>query len=345
MVRTVLAVTLNAAVDKTLMVTNFTVGQSFTAEGLQAVPGGKGINVARVLTSLGVHHVRVLGFAGGPTGEAIRGGLTAEGLSFSLTTIDADSRTCWAVVDPLRHTATEVNEAGPVIRPAELADFMTTYRLLVRGAGLVAISGSLPRGVPASLYADLITEAWEHGVPCTLDTRNSEALDLGLAAGPFLVKPNAHELATLVGHEIATVQEADDAARDLLARGALLAAVSLGSRGAILRGPRGGWYAAAPAITPVNTVGSGDAFMAGFIAHVLQSLPDRPRGVTWEAEGMKEAEGGFLSVARDETILREALRVATAAGTANTLMPGAGQVRLADVTRLLPQIQLVDLAR
>ncbi len=341
MTRAVLAVALNTAIDKTVTVTDFTVGQSYTAETLRAVPGGKGINVARVLTSLGCR-VRVLGFAGGPMGEAIRRGLEAEDLSFSLTNINEDSRTCWAVIDPVHHTATEVNEPGPVVRAAEMADFMTTYRLLVRGAGLVAISGSLPRGIPASFYADLIGEAWEQGVPCTLDTRHTEAFTLGLAAGPLLIKPNARELAALTGHEITTVEEADDAARSLLDQGALLVAVSLGAGGAVLRGPQGGWYAAAPTITPVNTVGSGDAFMAGFIAHLMKSLPDRPAGITWEDDD--EPQGGFLALARDEAILREALRLATATGTANTLMPGAGQVRSADVARLLPQIHLVDLA-
>src|SRR5689334_13867985 len=100
MARSVLAVTLNAAVDKTLSVSGFTVGRSYRADSVLAVPGGKGINVARVLVALG-GSVRILGFAGGPTGEAIRQGLDAEGLSHTLTSIDDNSRTCWAVTDPV----------------------------------------------------------------------------------------------------------------------------------------------------------------------------------------------------------------------------------------------------
>jgi tagatose 6-phosphate kinase len=307
-----------------------------------AVPGGKGINVARVLRELG-GNVRIMGFAGGATGDVIRRGLDAEGLSQSLTAIDDDSRTCWAVTDPLHLTATEVNEPGATIRPSELADFLTTYRMLVRGAGLVVLSGSLPVGVPPSIYADLITEAWEHGVPCTLDTGAAEAFALGLAAGPLLVKPNAHEAEALVGQPLTTVEQADGAARALLAQGALLAAVTMGARGALLRSPRGGWLATPPPITPVNTVGSGDAFLAGFVARFLRALPERPTRHPEVDRHDATAEGGFLAAARDTTVLREALALGTASGAANALMPRAGQVRPSDVHRLLPQVEIVDL--
>ncbi len=345
MARTVLAVTLNAAVDKTLTVSGFTLGRSHTAEALLALPGGKGINVARVLTALDVR-VRVLGFGGGASGEAIRRGLDAEGIPHTLTLIDDDSRTCWAIIDPLHPGSTEVNERGPEIRPSEVAEFMATYRSLVRGATLVALSGSLPRGTAPSIYADLITEAWEHGVPCTLDTGNREALTLGLAAGPLLVKPNVPEAEALTGLTISSPAEADSAARALVEGGALIAAVSMGALGAVLRAPSGGWHALPPPLTPINTVGSGDAFLAGFIAAFLRALPDRSPRYIWDrSSGPREESdsGGFLVAVRDSGTLREALRLATAAGTANVLTAGAGQIRAEDARRLLPQVEIREL--
>ncbi|HVA92489.1 MAG TPA: PfkB family carbohydrate kinase, partial [Chloroflexota bacterium] len=114
----IITVTLNAALDRTLVASGFTVGRSLTVAPAHVQAGGKGINVARALRALGAP-CHALGFAGGFTGAMMRHALAAEGLAHELIPIDAESRTCTAIVDPDRGVATEVNESGPAIAAAE----------------------------------------------------------------------------------------------------------------------------------------------------------------------------------------------------------------------------------
>jgi len=315
----IITVTLNAALDRTLVAPGFALGQSRTVDHALTLGGGKGLNVARALHGLG-RDVLALGLVGGPTGETIRIALDGEGLPYQLTEISGESRTCTAIVDPETGIATEINEPGPSIHERELDRFLDLFREKVPEARLVALSGSLPDGVPTDFYARLIEIARGSGVPCVLDSRGS-ALREGLAAGPFLAKPNQHEAAELFG---AVFDPEDSGVLAALPAGLTLLAITLGAAGALLHGPTGSWRALAPAVRPIDTVGAGDSFVAGLCAALLDAAGAQP---------LEEA-------ARGSDVLGRALRFATALATANTLSVGAGICNADDLARVEPAVRV-----
>jgi tagatose 6-phosphate kinase len=321
----IITVTLNAALDRTLVAPGFALGQSRTVDSALTLGGGKGLNVARALLGLG-HEVLALGLAGGATGEAIRAALDREGMDHQLTEISGNSRTCTAIVDPETGIASEINEPGPRIGERELDAFLNMFRKRVGDARLVALSGSLPAGVPFDFYAFLIGIARQAGVPCALDT-SGPALREGLAAGPFLAKPNQHEAAQLWGGTF----DPEDAGilAALPAPRPTMLAITLGASGALLHGPAGSWRAVPPTVQPVDTVGAGDSFVAGLCAALLA------------AAGAGSLEGA----AQSPDILERALRFATALATANTLTVGAGICQPEDVARLESEVRIRRLTR
>src|SRR2546422_8069553 len=151
----IVTVTLNAAIDRTLTVPNFQRGQRHRASAGITSAGGKGINVARALKTLGVPVVAT-GLVGGQTGLRIIESLTAEAILNDFVRIDGESRTSTAVVDPTGGTHTEINEWGPHVEPDELKMLIDKLHYLSNGADFVVVSGSLPRGVDQGFYAELV---------------------------------------------------------------------------------------------------------------------------------------------------------------------------------------------
>src|SRR5436305_8786304 len=204
----VLTVVLNAAVDTTLTIPGpLMVGETHKVRDVLKLPGGKGLNVARVLHTLGVP-VHVTGLAGGPAGEFIRMGLAEVGIASTFLPIAGASRTCTAVVERDSHRVTEIYEPGPTITDTEAQAFLDLYETLLPGALAVVLSGSLPPGLPDDYYALLLNRAHAADVPAILDT-SGRAFHLGIAARPLLVKPNVTEakqfLGENVGAELASV--------------------------------------------------------------------------------------------------------------------------------------------
>lgn len=197
----ILTVTLNTALDITYRVTSLRPHAEHRVSEVVERPGGKGVNVARVLAALG-YGVTVTGFAGGPTGQVLRERLASTpGITDALVPVAGATRRTVAVVDRLTGDTTQLNEPGPHIGAAEWAAFLRTYDTLLADASAVALCGSLPPGVPVGAYAGLIRLARSAGVPVLLDT-GGEPLRRGIAARPDIVKPNALELAELTGsHE------------------------------------------------------------------------------------------------------------------------------------------------
>jgi 1-phosphofructokinase/tagatose 6-phosphate kinase len=265
----IITVTLNAAIDKTLAVPNFRLGRRHRAVEQTAMAGGKGVNVARALKTLGMP-VIATGVAGGPTGTRIIEALTDEAILNDFVRIREESRTSTAVVDPTNNEQTEINERGPSVSEAELELFVDKLLYLAKGAGVCVFSGSLPRGVPDDLYARLIAEINRLGCITVLDSEG-ESLRVGTRAEPTVVTPNEPEAEELVGHEFS--EEADRSA-------AVQEITELGAKEAIMTLPTGcvGLLGDGPTRTLLNaridpgvvesrsTVGSGDAFLAGYVA-------------------------------------------------------------------------------
>jgi 1-phosphofructokinase family hexose kinase len=265
----IITVTLNAAIDKTLAVPNFRLGRRHRAVEQTSMAGGKGVNVARALKALG-QPVIATGVAGGPTGTRIIEQLTEEAILNDFVRIHDESRTSTAVVDPTTGVQTEINERGPEVSEAELELFVDKLLYLAKGAGVCVFSGSLPPGVPADLYARLIQELKRLDVTTVLDSEG-EALRHGTRAEPTVISPNQPEAEELVGHEFADNEDLPAAVGEM---------VEMGAREAILTLPTGciavvgdehdrRLYRASidPGLVDARSpVGSGDAFLAGYVA-------------------------------------------------------------------------------
>ena len=313
----IVTVTMNAAVDRTLTVPNFQLGQRHRASQGLTLAGGKGINIARALKRMDVPVVAT-GLAGGRTGTRIVEELTSEAILNDFVRIADESRTSTAVVDPMSGTYTEINEWGPHVAEEELAFVRDKLAYLSRGADAVVFAGSLPRGVDEAFYADAIRELNRRGVQTVLDAEGLP-LRLGADAEPFLVSPNQAEAEGLVGQEF---HEPDDFVM------ALDAIAEIGPRNVLITHESGCYAlvreertlrrfrAGAPDVELVSAVGAGDVLLAAFL--------------TARAEGRPPDE---------------ALRSAVAAGTASTLEVGAGRVDLRDLGRLIPRVEVEELAR
>lgn len=263
----ILSVTLNTALDITYRVRSLRPHTSHRVTEVVERPGGKGLNVARVLAALG-HEVTVTGFTGGATGRVVQDRLTAvPGLVDALVPVSGPTRRTIAVVDAESGDTTQLNEPGPTVTPAEWSAFQEAYEDLVPSVSAVALCGSLPPGVPVGAYAALIRTAKAAGVPVLLDT-SGEALRRGVAARPDIVKPNADELAELTGsHE--PLRATQDARR----RGARAVVASLGADGLLAATPEGRWRATPPARLHGNPTGAGDSAVAGLLSGLADRLP------------------------------------------------------------------------
>jgi 1-phosphofructokinase family hexose kinase len=308
----ILTVTLNAAIDRTVAVPSFRQGHRHRAVEASTVAGGKGVNVARALKLLD-RPVIATGLAGGPTGARLMERLAEESILTHFTGIAGESRTNLAVIDPTTGEQTEINERGPDVSAEELERFLEKLLYLARGVRLCVIAGSLPPSVPASFSARMVEELKALGVETIVDTEG-EPLIASIRAEPAAVTPNVSEAEGAVGHEF-------NDREDLL--NGLASLVELGATDAVITRPegcvasiKGGddqrhvYEVAAPAVEPVATVGSGDAFLAGFVA-----------------------------ARYDGRSPEECLRFAVACGAESTQHFGAGSIDPAEIERLLPAVE------
>ncbi|MGW4564522.1 1-phosphofructokinase family hexose kinase [Streptomyces sp. NPDC004561] len=296
----ILTVTLNTALDITYRVRSLRPHASHRVSDVIERPGGKGVNVGRVLAALG-HEVTVTGFAGGATGRAVRDRLAGtSGLTDALVPVAGPTRRTIAVVDELSGDTTQLNEPGPQIVPTEWGAFLDRYTELLAGASAVALCGSLPPGVPVGAYAGLIRMARALGVPVLLDT-SGEPLRRGVAARPDLIKPNADELAELTGsHE--PLRATQDARR----RGAHAVVASLGAEGLLAVTPEGRWRATPPTRVHGNPTGAGDSAVAALLSGVVTQLPwpDRlSRAIALSAATVRAPAAGEFDHAAYEKLL------------------------------------------
>ncbi|MFJ6185100.1 1-phosphofructokinase family hexose kinase [Streptomyces sp. NPDC092295] len=309
----IVTVTLNAALDITYRTPELIPHSTHRVSEVVERPGGKGLNVARVLSALG-HESVVTGFAGGRTGDVLRellAGCGPEGSrgrpADALVPISGSTRRTLAVVDEASGDTTQLNEPGPTVSSGEWSAFLATYERLLTGADAVALCGSLPPGIHVGAYAELIRRARAAGVPTLLDT-SGEPLRRGVAARPDLVKPNADELARLTGS-----REPLRAARDARRRGAHAVIASLGPDGILAATPDGLWQATPPAPVKGNPTGAGDSAVAGLLSGLVEQLP-------WPAR----------------------LARAVALATATVLAPTAGEFDAEAYEELLPRVTVTE---
>ncbi len=306
----IFTVTLNPAADNTITVPNFRPGSVNRAAEVRFDPGGKGVNVSKLLQALGVPNV-AMGFLGGEAGNRIEAALQEMGMETAFTPISGETRTNNKIIDPVSGETTDVNCPGPEITAQELESLKAQLKARVHGGDTVVFSGSLPAGVPEDFYRELIRLCRSKAAKTYLDT-SGPALKAALEAKPYALKPNLEELCALTGKNPTTSQEVVAAARALSLETGANVTVSMGKDGAVMINGLQAFYAKAPHVEVCSTVGAGDSMVAALVAA--------------EETGLEP---------------RDALALAIAAGSAATAMPGSSAPAIGDVLMLAEQVDVI----
>lgn len=306
--KTIICVTPNVALDRTLVVPNFAIGHISRIPNAIAVPGGKGLNVLRAVRILGGKSL-AMGLLGGYTGETVAAMVEADGYPAEWTLFAGETRTCTIIA--AGGTSTVINESGQ-IAPGDwsaLADDIC--RVAARDdVYAICLCGSLPDGAPPDAPADLIARSKGMGARLWVDSSKA-SLSNAIAAKPYAIKVNRAEIAEALGVSLNTRADALALARGLVGEGIQIVVISLGAQGALLIADDLAAQATPPAIQPVDPVASGDCLHAGLVAAL--------------------ASGGDLA---------EALRRGVAAGTVNALYAGGAQFTYAHYLEILNQTRV-----
>lgn len=308
----ILTVTLNAAIDKRYVVANAQMGEVNRVLACSYTPGGKGLNVSKPAAIAGAEVVAT-GFVGGHAGRYIVDELKEMGITSAFYHVEQESRSCINIWDSVNKVQTEYLEPGFTITAEEFDGFRAKFQELVKDAAVVAMSGSVPKGLDGNAYQTLVADVKAAGKKVILDT-SGELLRMGIEARPTMVKPNIDEIRMLTGSDCSTTEKLLLAAVEIHQKGVSVVAISLGADGSVVVSDEGIYRAVVPRIDAVNTVGCGDSMIAGF------------------ALGF---EAGLS--------IQETLRKASAISAAAALREETGFFKIEDMEKLLSEIKIEKL--
>ncbi|MEW9125043.1 MAG: 1-phosphofructokinase family hexose kinase [Thermotaleaceae bacterium] len=281
-------ITLNPAIDRSYVISDFRPNKSYVVDNATISAGGKGVNVARIASMLG-EQVNAMGLLGGTTGRLIQAELEKLHIHTSFVWIQEATRVFTAIVDPLNQTETFVDEKGPQVTKRELNAFVKEFVKVLKYSEIIVASGTLPPGLPKTIYGDMVKIARDNNVSMIIDACGSY-LEEAIKAKPFMVKTNLGALEELSGYDLDCEYKIIYESKCICRQGIEVAAISLGEKGAIFTTPEGSYRLCVPKVEAVNPIGCGDAFVAGFA----------------------------VSYFRDKNI-KQAFRYAAATGTANAM--------------------------
>lgn len=305
-------VTLNPALDKTAIVEGLTVNEVNRITSFREDPGGKGINVTKVIAKLGGSSC-ALALLGGSVGKKIRSMLSEEGIEVWGFEAAGETRTNLKIVDPKLRTNTDINGPGPSASVAILDAMLTALTERLSRSDIVVLSGSLPKGAPVATYGAWTRACWKAGAKVFLDA-DGAALSHGLDSRPYLAKPNDAELSRLCGHPLESEGEIAEEAMRLVNEGVGRVVVSMGGAGALFASGSRVLMARSPKVPVGSTVGAGDSVVAA-LAYA-------------EERGMD---------------LEEAARLAMATGAANVMQSGTQAAERSQVDALLDRVVIEEL--
>ena len=255
-------VTLNPSIDYYVTTDSFELGKTNRTTTEMMIPGGKGINVAMVLSELGIE-VTAMGFLAGFTGKWMEQQLKASG--FETDFVYAKEGTTRINVKLKSHDGTEINGMGPQIGPEEIKTFLDRIDRNLSEGDTIVLSGSIPPCMPSTTYRDMMERFADRGIRFVVDASGKLLLDV-LPLRPYLIKPNLHEAQELTDVKIRTKEDAFECARRLRRLGAQNVIISLGAEGAVFVSENDECYALK--VSPqkvVSTVGAGDSMIGGFL--------------------------------------------------------------------------------
>jgi 1-phosphofructokinase len=258
--------------------------------------------------------VCALGLVAGSNGRFILDVLSAEEIPADFVHVPGETRVNLKIHDPEKGTETELNEPGFRVTAEHLEELRRKIEAHAPDCEVMVFSGSLPPDAPPTMFADLIRLAKRHGAKCFLDTAGP-GLKHGLAAGPYLIKPNRAEVEDLLNSTLRTDRELVEAGRTVIRMGCEQVLISLGAEGAVGVAGNDALLARPPAVKVRSTVGAGDTMVAVMAHAALEGLP-----------------------------FRQAFRMAVAASAASVAMEGTKVADLAAVQALIPEVALEDAA-
>jgi tagatose 6-phosphate kinase len=305
----ILTVTLNAAIDKRYVVDGFLEGEVNRVTSCSYTPGGKGLNVSKPAVIAG-GEVVATGFVGGHAGQYIEDALKPLGITSAFYHLDGESRSCINIWDGKKEIQTEFLEPGFEVKEEEFQGFLQLFQTLIEKADVVAISGSVPKGLDGTAYQKMVNMVKEAGKKVILDT-SGNLLKMGIEACPTMIKPNLDEIRMLTGKSCDSLEDMVEAAKKIHSQGVEIVAVSLGGEGSFVVCESGVYRARVPKLHAVNTVGCGDSMIAGFALGLSENLP-----------------------------MEEILKKASGISAASALREETGFFRMEDMEQLLPEIEI-----
>lgn len=264
----ILTVTLNPAVDKTYTTGALIMGNVNRMRTAMSIAGGKGINVTKVLRQYG-YPVCATGFLGGYAGNFIEDYLKKEEVDCRFIRVEGETRSNMNILADNGYV-TEILEPGPEVDEERQQRFLMQYDALLDECELVVLSGSIATGLPDDIYAVLIEKARNKGIRTILDT-SGDALRKGIAAKPYMIKPNQKELEYIIGHRLVKRDDVKAAALAIHAQGIAHVVVSMGKKGLLAVSGGKAFFASAGRVKALNTVGCGDSVVASYAMSVLNS--------------------------------------------------------------------------
>lgn len=288
---TILTLTLNPALDLTVQLARLEPGQVNRSEATHSHAAGKGVNVAQVLADLG-HQLTVSGFLGEDNAQAFETLFAQRGFVDAFIRVPGETRSNIKLAEA-DGRITDLNGPGPRVSAAKQQALLERLEQIAPGHDAVVIAGSLPPGVSAQWLQSLIQRLKSLGLKVALDT-SGEALRAGLAAGPWLIKPNTEELAEVLGADVAGVAAQAEAARRLHAQGIEHVVISHGAQGVNWFSVGAALHATPPKVSVASTVGAGDSLLAGMLHGLLShELPEQTLRTATAIAAMAVTQIGF----------------------------------------------------
>lgn len=273
-------VTLNPAIDRTVLVEE--INEKDVTRVVKTVrdAAGKGINVSKVIASLGGESIAT-GFLAGSNGEFIQVEMISKHIKEAFVFVAGETRENIKLIETKTGKTLEINEAGPTIEPQYLDQFIKSLDRLLKKDDIVVLSGSIPGGIPTNIYQILIERYQELGITTILDS-SKELLQLGIKGKPTIIKPNRYELELYSGKTLSTDQDIIEEALKICELGIKEVVITLGKEGAIFVSKEQSYKIESPQVTVQSSVGAGDSFVAG-MAYALSQGYDIEKRLKYAA--------------------------------------------------------------
>jgi len=311
----ILTVTLNTSLDKLYIIEKINIGDVNRVKNVKYTAGGKGLNVARIIANIG-EDVLALGLSGGYLGKLIESELSKQNVPYKFVKIAKESRSCINIIETATQKQTEFLEPGPKVEQDEIERFINLYSNMIDKSEVITLSGSIPKGIDKDIYFKLVKMAKEKEKKVILDTSGQFLIE-GIKALPTMVKPNLQELEFIIKKQFDNIEDIKEALKGLAEMGISISVVSMGNNGAILlsKEHKQVYWAKPPKIKAVNTVGCGDAMVAGFAVAMIRNLE-----------------------------VEEMLRLGVAISAASALVEETGKCRIEDIKKLINEVSLNKLS-